>query len=81
VKKKRPTFATHFSKVFEEYDYFRGKLLSDVTRIIIAIAEESFTVEEVRAVIKNLNPKKVGLQSHNHQVAQKVPETKIKFIT
>jgi len=45
------------------------------------IPEESFTVEEVKAVIKNLNPKKVGLQSHNYQVAQKVPETKIKIIT
>jgi len=49
---------------------------------ILDIYIKSFTVKEVRAVIKNLNPKKAldyGLITN--QILQKLPEIRIKFIT
>jgi len=92
VKKKRQKYSLHFSKVFkpnpreitlEEED----RLLSDdITPDTLDTSTRPFIINEVKAVIKYLNPKKalsydlIISQSIN-QILQTLPEMGIKYIT
>jgi len=87
-KEKAETFAVHFSKVFkpnpreitlEEED----RLLSDdITPDILDTSTRPFIINEVKAVIKYLNPKKaLSYDLIINQILQTLPEMGIKYIT
>ncbi|KAH0945612.1 hypothetical protein HN011_002179, partial [Eciton burchellii] len=85
-EKKTKTFAMYLSKIFKSNQWQiilekENKLLTDaVITVTIDASIMIFTVKEVRAVIKNLNPKKtVGYLITNH-LLQKLPGIGIKFI-
>jgi len=78
----------HLSKVFEPYprEIIIGeekKLLMDTnTPAQMAVPAMPFTINEVRAAIKVLNPKKApGYDLITNQVLQKLLEKDIRFIT
>jgi len=86
VVEKAETFATHLSTVFmsnpceialEE----ENKLLSDNTiSAILDTPTKPFSIREVSAVIKNLNPKKMpNYDLITNQILQKLPEKGIKY--
>jgi len=87
-EEKAEMFAMHFSKVFESHPHEiiidkEKKLLTDTnTSAQMAAPAMLFTVNEVRAAIKMLNPKKApGYDLITNQVLQKLPEKGIRFIT
>jgi len=84
-EEKAEVFAVHHSKVFEPQPREiiideEKKLLADInTSAQMAVPAMPFTVNEVRAAIKVLNPKKApGYDLITNQV---LPEKGIRFIT
>jgi len=87
-EEKAEVFAVHLSKVFERHPHEitideKKKLLTDTNiSAQVTVAVMPFTVNEVRAAIRVLNPKKApGYDLITNQVQQKLPEKSIRFIT
>jgi len=80
-------FAVHLSEVFEPHTHEitideEKKLLTDTNASAqMAVPVMPFTVNEVRAAIKVLNPKKAPGYLITNQDLQKLSEKDIRFIT
>jgi len=87
-EEKAEVLAVHLFKVFKPHPREitideEKKLLTDTnTSAQMAVSLMPFTVNEVRAAIKVLNPKKApGYDLITNDVLQKLPEKGIRFIT
>jgi len=87
-EEKAELFTVHLAKVFETHpreitiDEEKKLLTNTNTSTQMAVPVMPFTVNEVRAAIRVLNPKKApGYDLITNQVLQKLPKKGIRFIT
>jgi len=86
-EKRQKLFAVHLSKIFKPNSQEitlkeKNRLFfNDTTSTILDIPTRSFIINEVKAVIKYVNPKKVpNYDLITNQILQRLPKMEIKYI-